>query len=99
MPHTQAQRLKVDSAERKNLLALLKDQAAIYEPKMPNVGAGAICSGDYLLGRGYNLIGQNWQMKRETNGKNYLFKSITEVEEHTVTAVPVHPFYELVEVK
>jgi len=101
MQHSQTQTLPHDSAERRDLLAKLGHQASISEPLMPNVEVGAICGGDYLLSRGYNVIGQHWLYKREMplggHAGVFMFKSIAQVENHSVTAVPVHPYYELEE--
>lgn len=86
--------LELDAKAKKALLHVLAGDAKMYESEMPNVQIGAVCSGSYLIERGYQRVGQNRMFKREGN-KYFCFLAVREVENQTVTAVPLHPFYEL----
>ncbi len=96
-PHSNRPMPKVfaDSDERASLLAILREKSVVYERQMPNVEAGAICSGVFLAKRGYAVLGQYWLRKKESNGEMYLFRALPQIKETNVTASPLHPFYEL----
>ncbi len=79
-------------------LEFLKQQSKIHEPQMPNLEVGAIVSGEFLLHRQYNRLGQTHCYKIEADDRTYFFEAIPEHLSETVTAIPVHPFYELIEI-
>ena len=83
------------SITRDRLIKILKDDAIHYERSMPDVPLEALCTGHFLHERGYMPVGNTRLLKRETNGKLYLFLAVREVESNTVTAAQNHPVYEL----
>ncbi len=84
--------------EKSRLVNALEKDAKSYEAAMPSVPIGALCTGNFLLRRGYNFLGRERMYQREKAGnkKNiYIFLAVPQVMHETVTAVPLHPIYEL----
>ena len=78
--------------------AFLEEQKKKDEALMPNVNVGAIVSGNFLMFRKYERMGRAHFYKSEGEKGTYFFEAIAEHLSQTVTAVPVHPFYELIQI-